>query len=415
MNASQIAELAPRLEVFTHRFEDCFTRMEQRGHAGRFIRGQLSELPRKSLEPIALACGTPPRCLQEFFSRHTWREDLARNRVQEIVGREHAHPISLGIIDDTYFGKKGDKTPGTQRQWCGTKGTTDNCTVAVNMGYAAGSFHCLIDSELFLPESWSRDRARCEEAGIPEHMVHRTKPVIALELLDRCRGNGVVFEWLGFDAGYGMDKEFLHALNARGQRFLGEIPVHFFGWVNPPSVMLKEHGGPHLRRGRRYPRRHPGWAREFPRLKASNRRACSVKNLLLHSPALRDQPWEPFYIKDTLKGPAVWEAKHTVFSFKKGLAVTRPHRLLVCRQPLTGDIKYFITNAAAGIPTEVLLHVAFSRWHVEKCFQEEKSELGLHHFEVRNYRSMMRHFILTSMTHLFLAQELYRLAGPRGE
>ncbi|MBL8999535.1 MAG: IS701 family transposase [Phycisphaerae bacterium] len=415
MNAQQIAELGPRLEAFASRFDDSFVRVEQLAHARCYLRGQLSDLQRKNIEAIALAAGTAPRSLQEFLSRHRWREDAARNRVQQIVGREHAHPDSIGIIDETYFAKKGDKTPGVQRQWCGTKGTTDNCAVMVNMGYAAGSFHCLIDAELFLPKVWSDDRQRCDEAGIPEDMVHRTKSEIALELLDRCRGNGVVFNWLVFDAGYGMVKEFLHALNDRGQRFVAEVPEHFFGWVHEPPTMLKEHGGPHLRPGRRYRQRHPGWKRDFPRLKARGRRASSVKNLARHSPIFRDQAYVPFHIKDTLKGPVVWEVKYSKFYYKRGMAATWAHWFLVCRQPLTGEIKYFVSNAPESTPLGIILYIAFSRWHVEKCFQEEKSELGLSHFEVRNYTSMIRHCVLTSMTHLFLAEEHQRLAGDRGE
>ena len=110
---------------------------------------------------------------------------------------------SIGIIDETSDVKKGDKTPGVQRQWCGKVGKKENCLVTVHLGYATGDFHCLIDGDLFLPESWSEDRERCRAAGIPDDVVYRPKWQISLELYDCARENGVTFDWLSFDEGYG--------------------------------------------------------------------------------------------------------------------------------------------------------------------------------------------------------------------
>jgi hypothetical protein len=131
---------------------------------------------------------------------------MVRDRVQQVIGREHHDPDSVAILDETSHVKKGDKTPGVQRQWCGTKGTTDNCLVTVHLVYAAGGaagageFRTLLDSELFLPKgTWSEDRARCRAAGIPDHLSHRPKWRIALEMIDRALSNGVRPGWLTFD------------------------------------------------------------------------------------------------------------------------------------------------------------------------------------------------------------------------
>ena len=97
-----------------------------------------------------------------------------------VVRDEHCGPHSIGLIDETSDIKKGDKTPGVQRQWCGSQGKKENCLVTVHLGYAREGFHCLIDGELYLPESWSADRPRCREAGIPDDMVYRPKWKIAL-------------------------------------------------------------------------------------------------------------------------------------------------------------------------------------------------------------------------------------------
>jgi SRSO17 transposase len=408
MDAARLMALGPELSKYLSRFEDCFCRSEQREHLRRLVTGQLSDLPRKTLEPIALACGCPPRCLQQFLSTHTWDHDLMRDRLQQMVGREHAHPRSIGIFDETYHAKKGDKTPGTQRQWCGTKGATDNCAVTVHLAYAAGDLRCLIDSDLYLPQSWSDDRTRCREAGIPDEVVYRPKTRIALELLDRATANGVRMEWMTFDAGYGKDPGFLHELNRRGVRYVGEIFPAFHGWLRPPAVMQKEFVGRANYEG-------SGRKRKFPRLKVKNLRACSVEHLLTYSPALRDQPWMKVHIKDTNHGPMVWEVKHSVFYFKQEKAITFAHWLIVCRSPMTGEVKYFISNAPAGTPLEMLLSVAFERWRTEHCFRVEKSQLGLSHFEVRHHKSLIRHLIITSVTHLFLARVREKWACERGE
>ncbi len=103
-----------------------------------------------------------------------------RNQLQQIVARDHVVPVRIGIIDETSFVKKGIKTPGVQRQHCGAVGKQENCIVTVHLSYACKDFHCLLDGELFLPQSWSDDRARCQEAKIPKDMVYRPKTEIAL-------------------------------------------------------------------------------------------------------------------------------------------------------------------------------------------------------------------------------------------
>ena len=150
MDAKQIRELRPRLRRYLQRFDDCFARKDTRGHLPKYVEGQLSDLPRKSVEPIALKAGVPVRTLQEFLSQHEWDHDRMVERVQEIVRTEHASPHAIGIFDETSFVKKGDKTPGVQRQYCGAVGKLENCIVTVHLNYAAGDFHCLLHGELLM-------------------------------------------------------------------------------------------------------------------------------------------------------------------------------------------------------------------------------------------------------------------------
>ena len=124
-----------------------------------------------------------------------------------------------------------------------------------------------------------------------------------------------------------------------------------------------------------------------------------------YSPQVRAIPWTKFHLKDTQKGPAVWEAKAVPVYLQRDGLPTRPHWLIIARNlEDPQEIKFFISNAPSGTPLEVLLHVAFSRWHIERCFEDEKTELGLSHFEGRSYKGLLRHLIITSLTHLFLAE-----------
>ena len=262
MDAKQIRQLKPMLTRYLRQFDDCFARRDTRAHFSTYVEGQLSDLGEKSCEPIALAAGIPPRNLQEFLSTYKWEEDRTRNRLQEIVIRDHSARNSVGIIDETSDVKQGNKTPGVKRQWCGTVGKTENCIVTVHLAYATGDFHCLLDGDLFLPEDWSNDRARCRAAGIPDDVVYRPKWKIALELFDRARDNGVAFDWLTFDEGYGGKPEFLRELHGRKQCFVGEVPTTFTGWIHAaarhrPAVSASQGTRPQdAANGRRQPASH---------------------------------------------------------------------------------------------------------------------------------------------------------------
>ena len=397
MDADTILRMRPMLTEYLHEFDGCMGRITNRAHLQTYVSGQLGDLERKSVEPIADAAGVPPRTLQEFLSMLKWDEQAARDQVQRRVARRHAHPHSIGVIDETSFQKQGSKTACVQRQWCGSRGKKDNCVVSVHLGYVAGDFHTLIDGDLFLPEkTWHGNRTRCRTAGIPDDVVYRAKWKIALEQVQRALGNGLRFSWLTFDEGYGGKPPFLRGLDGLGQNYVAEIPVNFVGWTRPPEVLYRVHSRD-KRRGR---------PRKLPRLKVRNTPAVEVRNILTWSPVLREVPWQQYHVKDGAKGPMVWEAKRIPFWIKdeNGLP-SRPHHLMVTRNVLKPDeIKFFLSNAPAGTPVEALLLVAFSRWRIERLFQDSKTELGMDHFEVRKYPSIVRHLILTCISHLFLAE-----------
>jgi len=405
MDAQTILRIKPALTQFLHEFDCGMGRVTNRRHLQAYVAGQLSDLQRKSIEPLADAAGQPPRTLQQFLAVLRWDEAAVRDRLQRRVAHRQAHPHALGIIDETSFPKQGKHTACVQRQHCGARGKHDNCVVSVHLGYAAGDFHTLLDGELYLPEkTWHQNRLRCRAAGIPDEVVYRPKWEIAVGQVQRALSNGVRFSWLTFDEGYGGKPPFLRSLEALGQNYVAEIPVSFVVWTKLPEVMYRGH----VRERRR------GRPRKLPRLKVRNAPACEVGNVLAHSPTGRRVPWTRYRVKDGEKGPMVWEAKCIPVWIKdeNGLPVG-PYRLLMTRTVLKAEeVKFFLSNAPEGVPVETLLLVAFSRWRIERLFEDTKDELGMDHFEVRRYLSIQRHLILTCVSHLFLAE--FRLEH-RGE
>ncbi len=398
MDAHTILRIKPSLTRYLHEFDGCFGRSNTRAHLSTYVSGQLSDLHRKSLEPMADAAGMPPRTLQEFLGLSRWDETMMRDRLQQRVARRHPHGQSVGVIDETSFVKKGDMTACVQRQHCGSMGKQENCVVSVHLGYATPPFHSLLDGDLYLPEkTWHQDRDRCHAAGIPDEVVYRPKWRIALEQYQRAVDNGVRFGWLTFDEYYGSKPPFLRELDHAGQDYVAEVPKSTHVWTQEPQVLHRSHARDLKKTGR---------PRQYPRLKVKNNPTASVENIVKHSPLMYRQSWVDYHVKDGSKGPMVWQVKHLLVYLKdKDGLPTRAHHLLVTRNPLDPtQIKYFISNATPSTRIQTLLWVAFSRWKIERMFQDSKMQLGMDHFEVRKYQSIQRHLILSCVSHLFLAE-----------
>ena len=396
MDANTILRIKPTLTQYLHKFDGCFGRITARRHLDTYVQGQLGDLPRKSVEPIADAAGVPPRTLQEFLSLYRWDESAMRDRLQQLVARRHAHEHSVGILDETSFVKKGKQTACVQRQYCGAVGKTENCVVSVHLGYATPDFHTLLDGKLYLPEqTWHEDRERCRAAGIPDDVIYRPKWQIGLEQIVRARGNGIRFAWMTFDEGYGGKPPFLRGLDQLGQNYVGEVPANFTAWTKPPAVLYRQHGNDRL-----------GRPRKFPRLKVKNNPPVEVRHIASYSPLFRREDWQTYRVKDGHKGPMVWKAKRIRVWLRDADGLpTAPHHLLVAYNVLDPEkIKYFISNAPENTSVETLLLVAFSRWKIERMFEDGKGELGMDDFEVRKFQSIRRHLILSCVSYLFLAE-----------
>jgi len=394
MDVAEIRRVGRGFEAYLAEFSDCFGRCDTESYLEVYVEGQNSDLQRKSAEPMALRAGVVPRSLQVFLSSARWDEERMIDRVQEIVAGDHGHPYAIGLVDETGSAKKGNHTACVQRQWNGNRGKVDNCVVSVHLGYTAGRFHCLLDSDLFLPESWANDRRRREKAGIPDEVMHRSKPAIALAQIRRALRNGIRVGAWTFDEHYGQSYDFLDGLDGLGQTYVAEVPCDFHGWAVRPKILYRATPQEMRKKGRK---------RRYPRRAKAAAKTSEVRDLLKHSPSFTKQSWTPIHIKEGEKGPLVREVKVIEFRMQRNGLPTRGHWLIAARDPQQPEaVKFFVSNAGAGCPLEWLVYVAYSRWPIEQCFKEEKDELGFDHFEVRGWRSIHRHMYLTQVSHLYL-------------
>src|SRR5436305_10648328 len=180
MTEQEITALGPAFASYLRRFRGSFGQDRTAAHFDTYCRGLLSDLPRKSVEPIALEAGTAVRTLQEFLVTARWDHEQAREILHQGLARTIAtlpddELGTVGVIDETSCRKWGEHTPGVQRQYLGCVGKLDSGIVTVHVGVARGRFEALLDADLYLPQSWDQDRARCRAAGIPDDVRYRAK------------------------------------------------------------------------------------------------------------------------------------------------------------------------------------------------------------------------------------------------
>jgi SRSO17 transposase len=373
MTPQEIVRLGSEFGSYLGRYRSCFLQKRTAGHFDNYCRGLLSDLPRKSVEPIALAAGTAVRTLQEFLTTAIWdfgqMRDLHQQRLAEALAERPADRLgTVGVIDETSSVKKGDQTPGVQRQYLGCAGKLENGIVTVHVAVAKGRFKALLDADLYLPKEWDADRKRCRDAGIPDDVRYRPKWLIALEQLARLERNGIEFDWLTFDEWYGAQVPMLRVLNLSGQRFVAEVPRSFAVRSSAQGIA---------------------------------RRADE------RLPVEQTRTWQRFRLARQTTTDQVWRAKAV-----RVWAAGRWHKLFAAINEATGEVKYFLTNAPTGRLGRIL-RVAFCRWNVEHVFRLAKQEAGLTHYEGRDYNGLMRHLVLGLVVLGFVSLYTERLRGEK--
>ena len=372
MTDEQIRDLGPAFAAYLRSYHRFCNQDRTASHLEAYCRALLTDAPRKTVEPNALAAGTAVRTLQKFLTTTHWDHIGVRDAIQARMGRTLASLPrtdglgTVGVIDETSDTKKGNQTPGVQRQYLGCVGKVENGIVTVHLAAARGSFRTLLDADLYVPKSWDADRERCERAGIPADIAFRPKWLIALAQYARAQNNGVRFDWLTFDEGYGSKPAFVSVLAIRGQKFAGEIPKSFA--VDGPG--------------------------------SSSRRAEVVL------PAAKAKRSTRYRLKRETQPDQIWRAVGTPV-WVNGLSMT----IVVAWNASTEEVKYFVASGTRSVHR--ILRVGFRRWTVEHLFRVAKQEVGLMDYEGRKYTGLMRHLILSVLVLGFVSIQTDRLRGKK--
>ncbi len=380
------------LEKYFQNYFPCFSTEPQRKLFRTFVQGLLSPLERKSIEPIALHFSGEKyvRSLQQFFSRSPFEEQPLLDIYQEQLSGQVGEGNGMLSVDDTGFVKKGNHSVGVKRQYCGRLGKTENCQSGVFLAYAGDNGYGLVDCELYIPREWfSEEFAQLyKECRIPEDREFSTKNEIAQRMLNRAMRSGLFqARWIGCDAAYGNDHDFLDGL---------ELPegVWYFAATNAKEQVFREYPEMHYPEiGRGRPRKHP----------VLSGKPVSVQEIA-EDPSV---PWETVVLAEGAKGPVVAERKFIrCFACRKdgnrNYVKPGPEIWLYLRKYADGEIKYFVSNAPGELPAHELDRAATLRWPIEQCFEECKSSLGMGHYECRSYRGWKRHMLFVMIAHLFM-------------
>lgn len=386
--------LLAKLEAYHQTFAPCFGRKEPRQWALKYMEGQMLELERKSIEPMAQAlAGGNIQAMQQFISDSVWSDEALIIRHQQQV----AHTLGTGegvvILDGCDFPKQGEDSVGVAWQYCGPLGKRANCQASVVLCYASERGHTLLDRRLYLPQAWFTPAyaERWAKCGIPPAVTFQTKNELGRAMLDALQERGgVPFQWVTMDEAFGRDTVLLDHLHRQGKYFVAEIPRSTQAWRRrPPVVVPLPYAG--LGRPATQPRLAPQAAAPRPVEQIAQRLAANQ--------------WREAIIHQGSKGPLVVQiACVRVVPVSQGLP-DRAEWLVVRRatthQPVD-QWKFYRSNAPPTTVWKRLARLTAWRWPVESTIEECKSELGLDHYEVRGWTGWHHHTAMTLLSHHFL-------------
>lgn len=385
-----VSKLAQMLKTHMKRFSSCFQRIEQEFNANIYVKGLLSHLERKSIEPISLEFNPDKRGvrnLQFFMKNANWDDKEVQSIYEKGLAQKISEPNGMITIDESGNRKKGNNSVGVASQYCGSIGKVDNAQVGVYLGYSGVKGYGLISSKLFMPEKWFGEgyKVKRKDCLVPTNLTFKTKPQIAIELLKEAETSGF-FEakWVGVDSLYGNNNEFLKAVPDK-YWFFADIPCDSQVWLSKPDFAIPEYKG----RGRRATKEAPMTKSE----KVSN--MGKDENI----------PWKNVYLGEGSKG-AIYSNIKCTRVFRDFGNEENKYDLQECwlfiRQREDGEIRYSISNAPVDIEESELHKASLMRWPIEQCFNEMKAQLGLDHCEARSWPAWHRHMLLVFIAYEFL-------------
>jgi SRSO17 transposase len=401
-----------RLRDYAALFAEDFPQAKPARWAGVYVQGLLLDGERQSIEPLSrrltlpagLTSKDPEQALQQFVNQSPWDEQKVLRRYRARMAETFASPAGVFVIDDTSFPKQGRHSVGVQRQYCGALGKKANGQVAPSVHYVTSKGHYPLDVRLYLPDSWLSDQQRLDQAGVPAAQRRAlTKPRMALELLDRVRGEGLPGWAVVTDAGYGVSGDFRDGVAARGLVYMAGGTGDFVVFTEPPPWI---------------PPRASGRGRPATRYRLAPGRPPPVAlSELAQQVRLRQVTWREG-TKGKLSARFAWLRVWPGQGWHEGAcADTEPVWLLIEEQA-DGKLKFAFSNLPPGTSCKQAVRLWKSRWPVEQGYQQLKEEWGLDHFEGRSWRGFHHHACLVLLAYGFLAWEKVRTppgAARRGK
>lgn len=381
------ADVMPRLEQFMQPFVDHLARREQTGHALTMVRGLVCDLEDKNVESIAYRFNQGRMPLQCFVGVSKWDDQPLRAELAQQIGSGLGDGEGVLVFDPSAFPKSGCESVGVARQWCGRLGKVENCQVAVYLGYVSCHEHALVDTRLYLPKEWTKDKARMKKAGVPQGTKYRTRHQLALEMLD-AHGAQLPHRWITGDDEMGRPYWFRRDLQQRGEQYLLAVPSNTLIRdleVEPPAGS-----------GQGRPPARP-WVR--------------VDKWLAAQPA---SAWTKLDVRDGAKGPLLVEILKRRVAGRTDQQQQAPDEVLVVIRYKDRDDQrvvktdYHFSNADAQTALAEFARAAKAEHRIEECIQRAKSEAGLGDYEVRNWTGWQHHQTLSLIATWFLLSETRR-------
>ena len=392
LTTEDIHRMVETLDETYQIYQPAFDRSEQVAHGWVYLKGLLSDLPRKVTERIALRFGANVRSLQYFIGQSPWSCEPLLKIHQGLVVETLGETDGVLLIDESGMVKQGEHSVGAAWQYCGSVGKVCNSQVGVYLGYASRKGHSFLDTQLFLPEQWfeethSEKRQAC---GVPETLNYQTKPEIALKLLQAALDRDELpSQWVAADALYGDSPIFRDGVAKLEKWFFVEISCSSHIWTEKPEVHLPVWKG----RGRKPTRL---------RLCNPEQKSRRVDTIAQQLP---EQAWVRATIKEGAKGPLVCDfACLRVIESRNGLPGAEIWLIIRRNIDDPGEIKFYFSNAPADIDLLELVRISGMRWPVEIIFRTGKVEVGFDHYELRSWLGWHHHMIFAFLAHLFLVR-----------
>ena len=386
MDAAAFEQVYGAFQDFHAYFAPLFGRMETRDHSRHYLQALLVQSgERRNAENLSETVPASARVMQRFLAESPWNDAAVIGRLQEYLGPRLGHPDAVWVLDGSDFPKQGRKSVGVARQYCGRLGKVASCQAGMFLAYVSPLGRALVDKRLYLPESWTADKDRCEAAGVPEERQgYRSKTQLALDMLQLALEQGhLKAGWVAGDDAFGMSPPFREGLAALGMRYVLDVPAGFTVWPPEPERTTPTYQG----RG----------APCKPRLVGGQRRTMEER-----SNELPEEAWREIAVAEESQGPRSYR-----FSAQRVRPTSRRKtgeiHWAIYRRNLDGsEPRYYLSNALEDTPLETLAYVGGSRWRIETEFETEKSDVGLDEYETRTWTGWHHHIAMCLLGGAFL-------------